>query len=100
MVLIKTLILAFISTVTAFPPLVANNEPRIITRDVLRSSLLKRDFDPTIISEYDHPTDPLKVRQSCTLCIPNGCGSCGMVNRAERGCCQVSSNLSYTFLAC
>ncbi|XP_014554293.1 hypothetical protein COCVIDRAFT_17947 [Bipolaris victoriae FI3] len=82
MMFTKTLIFAFIGTALAFPEgvLVSNGltrAPKVITRDIPRSELAKRDFDPTIISTEDHPTNPLMVRQTCNPCSPDGCGACG-----------------------
>lgn len=84
MIFTKTLIFAFIGTALAFPEgvLVSNGltrAPKVITRDIPRSELAKRDFDPTVISTEDHPTNPLMVRQICNPCSPDDCGACGSV---------------------
>ena len=81
MVLLKTLAFGFFSTIVALPDFFAEPEiSNIITRDIPRLGLEKRQFDHTIIRTYDHPTDPLLVRQDCNPCHDRSdCTKCGVL---------------------
>ncbi|ENI03873.1 hypothetical protein COCC4DRAFT_24407 [Bipolaris maydis ATCC 48331] len=96
MMFTKTLVFAFISTALAFPEgvLVSNGltgAPKIITRDITRFELTKRESDPTVILIEDHPTNPLLARQNCNTCIPNGCGACRTLFFANIGTYESSA---------